>query len=153
MRPLAAATFTLAGLLLVASAAAAQESQATKDYAAQKATQKAEAVTLQLRDMMHGGTNIGSVRLQPIGRTQTRVSLHLTAPHTVVTLHRGSDCSDPRYASAASAIALNPVANSQPSETIVNLPLTDLNSGNYLLDVRNATQTAEFEQACARLSR
>jgi hypothetical protein len=145
----AAALLFVVALTVTAPSAGAQSSAA----AARKATAQAKAVTL--HDMRSGGT-IGTARLQQIGSTRTRITLQFAGtkyPQSTITLHRGTDCSNPQYASAASAIPLNPVSASQVSETIVNLPLTDLQSGNYLVDVRNATQSQQFVRACARLGR
>jgi hypothetical protein len=59
----------------------------------------------------------------------------------------------PAGAAAASAIPLNPVNSSRISETVVELPLEKLQSGNYLVAVQNATAHRQFAQTCARLSR
>lgn len=153
MRALAAVSIVSGLSVLLSTYALGAQSEATKARAAQQATQEARAVTL--RDL-RGGGSIGTATLKRIGSTRTRVTLRFSGtrnPRSVITLHRGSDCSNPQYASAASAIPLNPVSASQVSETIVNLPLTDLQSGNYLVDVRNATQSQQFVRACARLGR
>ena len=67
--------------------------------------------TRRLRRDLRGGHAFGTIALQQIGRTRTRVTLHFTGP------------------------------------------IEDLRSGNYLVDVRNATQAAQFAQACARIGR
>lgn len=134
-------------------AAAHAETPAQKEHAARLATEKARTVTLH---QLHGGDVFGTVQLQQIGRTRTAVILHFTginAPQTVITLHQGTDCNDGRYAALVPQIALNPVSSaSQTSRTVVELPISKLESGNYLIDVRNATQQRQFAQACARLN-
>lgn len=144
----------LAALVALAFCAAARaETPAQKAHAARLATEKARTVTLH---QLHGGDVFGTIQLQQIGRTRTAVILHFTginAPRSVITLHQGADCNDGRYAALVPQIALNPVSSaSQTSRTIVDLPMGKLESGDYLIDVRNATQQRQFAQACARLN-
>jgi hypothetical protein len=139
----------LATVVLAGSGALAEAASTTPNAAA-LATKEAKAVLIHLRDM-GSGAEIGTMQLTPIGRTRTRVSLHfngINTSHSVVTLHRGADCN----AAVARQFSLNPVSSSsQVSQTIVSLPLTDLRSGNYLLDVHNQTQAQQFAQACAHV--
>lgn len=145
----------LAAIFSLAFCAAAHaESQAQKDRAAKLATEKAMTVTLH---QLHGGDVFGTAELKQIGRTRTLVTLHfagINTPRAVVTLHRGSDCNDPRFAAASRQIVLNPVsASSQTTRTVVELPLATLQSQDYLVDVRNATQARQFATACGHLTR
>jgi hypothetical protein len=151
MNRLAAAALA-AVLLLLASPALAQSPSSAK--AAQLATQKAKALTYSL--LARGsGVNLGTVTLQRIGSTRSRIRVQLANPaagQPRVTLRTGADCQEPRVANAAHGpIRLNPFTG-RTSETIVNLPLTNLQSGNYLLDVQNATARQQALDACARLS-
>jgi hypothetical protein len=156
MHPRAAAVFCapfalLAALAAVPSAGSAQTATQTK--AAQLATQHAKSLTYQLLDR-GSGTNLGTVTLQRIGSTRSRIRVQLANPGTTaprVTLRSGRDCNEPRIAQAPrSPILLNPFTG-RTSTTIVNLPLTNLQSGSYLLDVQSATQRAQAIDACSRL--
>lgn len=151
MNRLAVAALAAASLLLAAPALAQSPSSAK---AAQLATQKAKALTYSL--LARGsGLSIGTVTLQRIGSTRSRIRVQLANPaagQPRVTLRTGADCQEPRVANAAHGpIRLNPFTG-RTSETIVNLPLTNLQSGNYLLDVQNATARQQALDACARLS-
>ena len=121
--------------------------------AAQLATQHAKALTYQLLDR-GSGVNLGTVTLQRIGATRSRIRVQLANPALTeprVTLRSGRDCNEPRIANAPrSPILLNPFTG-RTSTTIVNLPLTNLQSGNYLVDVRTATGRAQAMDACSRL--
>jgi hypothetical protein len=121
--------------------------------AAQLATQHAKNVTYQLLDRS-SGVNLGTVTLQRIGATRSRIRVQLANPALTeprVTLRSGRDCNEPRIAQAPrSPILLNPFTG-RTSTTIVNLPLTNLQSGNYLVDVRTATGRAQAMDACSRL--
>jgi len=133
------------GLMVTAGAGVAATPTAVK--AAHDATLQAKALTYQLESGM------GTVTLQRIGRTRTRVKVQLANPAaagTRVTLHTGRQCHEPNAAAPVTALALNPV-NQQVSQTIVALPLEKLQSGNYLVDVQNATARSQFSSACARL--
>ncbi len=150
----AAVSLALAGALAPRprrpTRAPAQSSTAAR--AAHDATVKAQTITY---DLMRNGTRIGSVRLYRIGSTRSRVRVELANPADnalKLALIPGSECTSNRTAAAASAIPLNPVNSSQISETMVNLPLTNL-QGNYLVQAHNATQRAQLADACARLSR
>lgn len=121
--------------------------------AARDATRKAEAITYQL---IGAGGSRGSVALYPIGRTRSRIVVTVPGGTTQrITLHRGTDCSDARNASQAD-VSLAPLgaaiaANAPQSETIVDIPIDQLRGGNYSVAIANATQRAQFAQACARL--
>jgi opacity protein-like surface antigen len=137
---------------LSASAAAALAQSSTAVKAAHDATLAAKAVTYKL---MTGTAQSGTVTLQQIGRTRSRITVRFnTAPAagTRLGLYRGSDCTSPAGAVSNVPIPLSPVNGSRTSQTIVALPLTKLR-GNYLVAVRNATQTQQAAQTCARLSR
>ncbi|HYW52698.1 MAG TPA: hypothetical protein VE826_01945 [Dongiaceae bacterium] len=153
MNRFASAGAALAAALLLAShAATAQAPRSVK--AAQLATQKAKAVTYSLLDRS-SGVNLGTVTLQRIGSTRSRIRVQLANPAAGaprVTLRTGADCQEPRIANAPrSPILLNPFTG-RTSETVVNVPLTSLRSGKYLLDVQNATARQQAIDACARLS-
>lgn len=152
MRRSIAAPVALAAVLSLCATVTAAQTPAAKERAAQLATKKAQAVTL---TDVYGHGEMGTVQLQQIGRTRTRVVLSVpggTAPGPLE-LRRGTDCNANRNVAATSAIHLNPVNSSRVSETIVDVPLSALQSGDYLLAIRNATQPAQFLAACARLGR
>jgi hypothetical protein len=121
--------------------------------AARDATRKAEAITYHL---VGASGPRGSVALYPIGRTRSRIVVTVPGGTTQrITLHRGTDCSDARNASQAD-VSLAPLgaaiaANAPQSETIVDIPIDQLRGGNYSVAIANATQRAQFAQACARL--
>lgn len=123
--------------------------------AARDATRAAKNLTYQLVGAKGAR---GSVALYAIGRTRTRVVV--TVPGGTaqrITLHRGSDCTGARSGSQAD-VALAPLgaaiaANAPQSETVVDIPLEQLQSGNYSVAIANATQRAQFAEACARLRR
>ena len=148
----AAIVLVLGAFALAPLAGSAQTPAQVK--AAQLATQHAKAVTYQLLDRS-SGQNMGTVTLQRIGSTRTRIRVDLTNPalsEPRVTLRTGRDCNEPRIANAPRGpILLNPFTG-RTSNTIVNLPLTNLRSGNYLLDVQTATGRAQAIDACSRLS-
>ena len=147
-----AVLLTLAACAALCTAANARDAGANTKAAA-LATKNAKAVTYKLLQRS-SGANIGTVTLQVIGRTRTRIRVQLSNPAVVeprVTLRSGRDCNEPRIAQAPrSPILLNPFTG-RTSTTIVNLPLTNLSSGNYLIDVRTATQRAQALDACVKL--
>jgi hypothetical protein len=133
------------GALVTANAGFAATPTAVK--AANDATAQAKALTYQIESGM------GTVTLQRIGRTRTRIRVQLANPAaagTRITLHSGRQCHEPHAAAPVTSLALNPVSQ-QVSQTIVALPLESLQSGNYLVDVQNATARSQFSNACARL--
>lgn len=139
----------VAALAATASASFAQSPTAVK--AAHDATRQAKAFIYQLSSRT--GTNLGTVTLQQIGSTRSRITVHLANPAaagTRITLHTGRQCHDPHVNAAPNPVVLNPVSQ-QVSQTIVALPLSNLQSGNYLVDVQNATARSQFSSACARL--
>jgi len=142
---------SLGALAGVREASVAQTPSQVK--AAKLATQHAKNLTYQLLDRS-SGVNLGTVTLQRIGGTRSRIRVQLTNPALYeprVTLRSGRDCNEPRIAQAPrSPILLNPFTG-RTSTTIVNLPLTNLQSGNYLLDVQSSTQRAQAIDACSRL--
>ncbi len=139
----------IAALAATAGASLAQSATAVK--AARDATKEAKAFIYQLTS--RGGTNMGTVTLQRIGSTRSRITVRLANPAvagTRVTLHTGSQCHDPHVSGTANQVVLNPLSH-QVSQTVVALPLTNLQSGNYMVDVQNATARSQFASACARL--
>ena len=123
--------------------------------AAHDATLHAKAVLVRIEG--RGGSRIaGTVALQPIGSTRTRVTVTITNPgaHPVtLSLVRGSDCNDNRHLALAQMTPLTPVSAAQPSRTIVEVPLSALRSGDYAVAVRDATTRRAIAEACAPLNR
>lgn len=141
-----AISLALAGALL-ASAGAAFSATPTAIKAAHDATRQARDVTYRLESGM------GTVTLRRIGTTRSRITVRLANPAaagTRVTLHTGRQCHERAAMAPATSLALNPVSQ-QVSQTIVALPLEKLQSGNYLVDVQNATARSQFATSCARL--
>jgi|GEM_PF-1568544 len=152
-RRIVLATVAVAAALLGATAAASLAQSPTAVKAAHDATLAAKAVTYKL---MTGSAQSGTVTLQRIGRTRSRITVRFSAAGNAGTqlgLYRGSDCVNAAGAMANVPIPLSPVNGSQISQTIVALPLAKLRSGNYMVAVRNATQQQQAAQACARLGR
>lgn len=142
-------TGLVAALAATASASLAQSPTAVK--AARDATLEAKALTYRLDSA--SGTHVGTVTLQRIGSTRSRITVKLANPAaagTRITLHSGQQCHDPHVSGTANQVVLNPVSQ-QVSQTVVALPLENLQSGNYLVDVQNATARSQFSSACARL--
>jgi hypothetical protein len=143
-------TVLVAALAATASASLAQSPTAVK--AAHDATREAKAFTYRLDSP--GGSHLGTVTLERIGSTHSRIIVRLANPAaagTRITLHSGKQCHEPAYTGAApTQVVLNPVSQ-QVSQTVVALPLENLQSGNYLVDVQNATARSQFSTACARL--
>jgi hypothetical protein len=147
-----AAAAVLAALALGSSPGFAASPDAVK--AARDATRQAQAVTFALLQRGGSGTNLGTVTLQRIGSTRSRIRVQLANPAaagTRITLHSGTDCHDPHFASAARSMLLNPFTG-RVSQTVVALPLTNLQSGKYLVAVQNQTARQQFIDACAQLS-
>jgi hypothetical protein len=144
-------TAALTAFAFAGTAALAQTPSAQR--AAELATQKAKAITYQLMDR-NSGVKIGTVTLQRIGGTRTRIRVSLVNPATAeptVTLRSGADCQHPIIANAPhSPILLNRFTG-HTSDTVVSLPLTDVSSGNYLVHVQNSTARAQAIDACAHL--
>jgi hypothetical protein len=151
MNSIAVAAVTVA---LLGSSAATNPAQARNPVdAAHDATLAAKAVTYKL---MSGSAQSGTVTLQQIGRTRSRVIVRFSTAGNAgarLGLYRGSDCVRASGAMANVPIPLNPVNGGQVSQTIVALPIEKLRSGNYMVGVRNATQQQQAAQTCARLSR
>jgi len=121
--------------------------------AAADATKEAKAVLLEARN---GSKVSGTVSLQTIGRTRTRVTVRIPdGGNYALMLHPGTDCSD--NAVMARSIALAPLNSAAPnapeSQTIVELPIEKLQSENYVVEVRDATNRDAVAQACAKLKR
>jgi len=146
-----ALTALIAALAATASASLAQSQSPTAIKAARDATRQAEALTYRLDSA--SGSHLGTVTLQRIGSTRSRITVRLLNPAaagTRITLHSGQQCHDPHVSGTANQVVLNPVSQ-QVSQTVVALPLENLQSGNYLIDVQNATARSQFSSACARL--
>ena len=126
----------------------------TQVHAAKMATQQAQDYLIKL-DSHDAAAKGATVTLHPIGRTHTRIQVHLphVEPGYHVGLYQGSDCADNRLASARSTIPLNNFSSWQSSSTVVNLPLSDLRSKNYLLAVEQSTQHHNAVEACGHLNR
>jgi hypothetical protein len=143
-----------AAALIAASAAAAGAAPSPDAVrAAHDATLAAKSVTYKL---MTGSAQRGTVTLQLIGRVRSRITVRFSGAGNAGTqlgLYRGSDCVSAAGATANVPIPLSPVNGSQVSQTIVALPLAKLQSGSYIVAVRNATQQQQAAQTCARLSR
>jgi hypothetical protein len=152
MQRTAALAALIAALAATSGASFAQSQAPTAVKAAHDATQEAQALTYRLDSP--SGSHLGTVTLQRIGRTRSRIIVRLANPAaagTRITLHSGKQCHEPVYTGAApTQVVLNPVSQ-QVSQTIVALPLENLQSGNYLVDVQNATSRSQFNTACARL--
>ncbi|MGD0051060.1 MAG: hypothetical protein ABSD03_04460 [Vulcanimicrobiaceae bacterium] len=143
-----------AGMALAQNATTAPaSSQANR--AAQEATAHAQAVNVTLIARNGSGTG-GSVSLIPIGSTRTRIVVRIPKGGTHrLALYRSADCYD-SVTRARILVALTPLnnagVNAPVSETIVNLPITQLQTQNYVVDVRNATNRQTFAEACAHLN-
>ncbi len=149
----AAVTAAVTAVLLGSSAAPSLALSPNPVEAAHDATLAAKAVTYRL---MNGSAQSGTVTLQQIGRTHSRITVRFTTAGkagTQLGLYRGSDCVNAAGATGNVPIPLSPVNGSQISETIVALPIAKLRSGNYMVAVRNATQQQQAAQTCARLGR
>ncbi|MDB5040401.1 MAG: hypothetical protein JWN27_1127 [Candidatus Eremiobacteraeota bacterium] len=119
------------------------------------ATRAAKDVLLKL-EQRNSSTMTGSIYMREIGRTRTMVRVQLDNPAghpTVLGVVRGQDCQGNILSSRAAAIPLNPINSSQLSETIVNVPISELGSKDYLIAIQNATAREQAVEACARLNR
>ncbi len=147
------AALVVTAALLGASPAAAFAQSSNAVQAAHDATLAAKALTYKL---MTGSAQSGTVTLQQIGRTRSRIVVRFRGANNTGTqlgLYRGNDCVNAAGAMANVPIPLSPVNGSQISQTIVALPLAKLQSGNYMVAVRRATQQQQAAQTCARLAR
>ncbi|HTW85830.1 MAG TPA: hypothetical protein VMD91_17300 [Candidatus Sulfotelmatobacter sp.] len=153
MRTVAIATTALLAAALSA-AAFAQTPNPQAVHAARAATAKAQAVTFNI-SARNGSAMSGSIALYQIGHTRTRVVVTIPkASNERLSLYKASDCYD-SVTRARTLVALTPINqagnNAQSSSTIVNLPLNELESGNYVVDVRDATGRATYAEACGHL--
>jgi glucose/arabinose dehydrogenase len=160
MRITTSITTGLVALALCAGAALAQNATGAPastqaQRAAQDATAHAQAVNVTL--IARGGSGTaGSVVLIPIGSTRTRIVVRIPKGglHRLA-LYQSADCYD-SITRARTLVALTPLnnagVNAPTSETIVNLPITQLQTQNYVVDVRNATNRQTFAEACAHLN-
>jgi hypothetical protein len=160
MRITTSITTGLVALALCAGTGLAQTAtgapaSAQADRAAQEASAHAQAVNVGLIARNGSGTT-GSVSLIPIGSTRTRIIVRIPKGGTHrLALYRSADCYD-SVTRARVLVALTPLnnagVNAPTSETIVNLPITQLQTQNYVVDVRNATNQQTFAEACAHLN-
>lgn len=142
-----AAVIGLTTLLVITggfSRASAQSAQAVK--ASHDATLRARAITYTLRDK--NGAAFGNARLTTIGRTRSRIQLNFTGATTPrsVTLVRRADCR-PSEVALTGGPATTLARNGPLYDSVVELPIGDLTSGNYALRVQQANQQA----TCAQL--
>jgi hypothetical protein len=153
--PLVTITAALAGVVLWSDPAHAATPVPVPVTAATDATRAAKEVLVKL-EQLNSSTMTGSITMREIGRTRTMVRVQLDNPAghpTVLGVVRGQDCQGNILSSRASAIPLNPINSSQLSETIVNLPLSELSSRDYLIAIQNSTAREQAVEACARLNR
>ena len=145
-------TFTL--LAAGGAAALAATPSPTQVHAAKMATQQAQDFLIKL-DSHDAAAKGATVQLHQIGRTHTRISVHLPHPEPGyhLGLYQGSDCGDNRLASARGAIPLNNFSSAQGSSTVVNVPISELRSKNYLLAIEKSTQQHNAVEACGHLNR
>lgn len=137
-----------AALTVVLAGSAAGATSSTAERSAQAATQAARTITFHMLD---GGN--GSLTLTRIGRTRTRIVLHVppgSSNHTA-RIFRGRDCNDQRHL-ADSLIALRPINGSGTpvSQTIVSVPLERFTS-DYVVDLHKANARQQIAEACAHL--
>ncbi|MGD1066501.1 MAG: hypothetical protein ABR975_06770, partial [Vulcanimicrobiaceae bacterium] len=134
MRPLTIVTTTLLAVTLGTAANAQTSSQAAT--AAQDATAQAQAVNRTISARNSSGMS-GSISMYRIGSTRTRIVITLPkgGPNERLSLYRGADCYDSITRARALALAPlnNAAANAPQSSTIVNLPINELESNNYVV--------------------
>jgi hypothetical protein len=105
--------------------------------------------TVPMREL-EGSGETGKIMLHPEG-LNTLVTVYVNGRHRHhhrFTLKSGSDCAN---ASASNAVPLKPAITGQPSQTLVSLPIENFSSKNYVIDMQNATERRQFEEACAHL--
>lgn len=105
--------------------------------------------TIPLAELESSGMT-GKVMLHPQG-LKTLVTVYVFGRGSRMhefSLKSGRDCVS---ASATASMQLNPALTGQPSRTIVSLPIGQLTSKNYMIDVRNAAARNRFREACASL--
>ncbi len=104
--------------------------------------------TVPLRELEASGTN-GSVTVHPQG-LKTLVTVTVSGKPKrkhVFNLVSGADCG---ILGAPAAIPLTPALTGQPSRTVISLPIDSLTSKDYVLTAQDATNRAQFREACAR---
>ena len=151
---LAASTGVALGQSPSPSPAASFSPSPTAVRAAKDATNEAKGVTYTIMGRGRTGVQYGTVSLERIGGTRSRIRVELSQPPpsgTSLSVRPGSDCESPRVANTPHSILLNPFTG-RVSETVVDMPLNNLQSGNYLVDVQNATANQQSIDACARLN-
>jgi hypothetical protein len=100
----------------------------------------------------HGSGIAGSVSVTPHG-TASLVTVTMRSPvdrrSRALTLMDGRDCSDAVRRDVTVA-TLNPVAG-RVSRTVVAIPFRAFSSRSFVVDVRDATASAQRNEACGRL--
>jgi hypothetical protein len=106
--------------------------------------------TVPLRELERAGAT-GMVTLHPSGpKTLVTVMVYGNpARHYLLHLHTGGDCMG--AAAATTTADLAPTFGGQRSQTLVALPITNLTSKGYAVDVHDATEKSQFAEACAKL--
>jgi len=134
------------------SPASSVSPSATAVRAARDATREAKALTYGIM-ARSGGQQFGTVTLERIGTTRSRIRVELATPPesgTSLSMRPGSDCTSPYVANAPHSILLNPFTG-RVSETVVDVPLNNI-QGSYLVDLQNATARQQSIDACARIN-
>jgi hypothetical protein len=105
--------------------------------------------TIPLKELEASGTS-GMVTLHPSGvKTLVSVTVYGNGHRFYrLHLHPGSDC---LAASQGTAMDLTPTFGGQRSQTLVSLPITNLTSKDYVVDVHDATVKNQATEACAPL--
>lgn len=137
----AALAFVAAAAIMPAVGASAQS--------APKPTPK-PAITVPLQERNGSGVH-GSVNVTPQG-SGSSVQIQLSSPSPTVgvpSLKTGADCIA-ASGRAATAVPLTPISGGF-SRTIVAIPFSAFRSHHFVVDVRNATASAQASQACARI--
>ena len=88
-----------------------------------------------------------SLRAQGLKTLVTVVVFGTELRRHALELHPGSDCNS---FGAANSIQLNPANTGVPSRTLVSLPITNLTSSDYVVAVRDATGSRQYQESCAR---
>jgi hypothetical protein len=105
--------------------------------------------TVPMRELEGSGEE-GKITLHPEG-LNTLVTVYVNGKHRHhhrFSLKSGSDCAN---AGATNAVPLKPAITGEPSQTLVSLPIENFSSKNYVIDMQNATERRQFEEACAHL--
>lgn len=100
-------------------------------------------------EQRNGSGMHGSVSVRPQGsKSAIQIQLQSPSPTTgAPILKSGSDCIAGR---AAMSVSLAPISGGA-SRTIVAIPFSAFGSHHFVVDVRNATASAQASEACARI--